>query len=421
MNRRTLLKCLGGAAVALLAEPAQAASSADDALLEDLEHRAFRFFWEQADAKTGQVKDRAHASGRDDYFAASIAATGFGLTALCIADERRWAPSSAIHDRVLATLQYAAHDLPQEHGFYYHFLDMHNGERLWNCELSPIDTTLFLCGVLTCRQHFAADSDIVNLATLIYNRVDWVWMLNGGKTLCMEWTPERGFNKSRWDTFCELMMMYLLGIGSPSHPMPVDSWNAFSRPRVKYDGLDYISGAPTLFTHQYSQAWFDFRNRRDAYADYFQNSTTATLAHMQFCLSLHDRFSDYTKDLWGFSASDSAHGYVAWGGPPAEGPIDGTIVPCAAGGSIPFLPAETLRVLHTVRQVYGDTAWGRYGPIDAFNPLTGWTNADVLGIDLGITMIMAENYRTGFVWKTFMANVEMVQAMRKVGFRDTKA
>ena len=185
---------------------------------------------------------------------------------------------------------------------------------------------------------------------------------------------------------------------------------------VHYDGIEYISGNDPLFTHQYSHAWFDFRARRDRYADYFENSIRATRAHKLFCLSLHDRFPDYSEDLWGISASDSAHGYTAWGGPPPKGRIDGSIVPCATGGSLPFLFPDCIRVLHTIRRRYGARAWQRYGFVDAFNPLTGWYDADVLGIDLGITMLMAENHRTGLVWDVFMRNPEAKLAQSRAGF-----
>jgi len=166
-----------------------------------------------------------------------------------------------------------------------------------------------------------------------------------------------------------------------------------------------------LFVHQYSQGWFDFRNRRDRYADYFQNSTLATEVHRLFCLDLAKQFPDYGDDLWGITASDSQNGYVVWGGPPAVGPIDGTVVPSAAGGSLVFLPQEALRVLRNIRTRYGDQAWSKYGFVNAFNPLTKWFDTDVIGIDSGITMVMAENLRTGFVWKTFMKNPEAQRGM----------
>jgi len=232
----------------------------------------------------------------------------------------------------------------------------------------------------------------------------------------MGWKPGEGFLLSRWSHYCELMMIYLLAIGSPTHPVSSETWKAWTRPTVKFEGFEYISGHDPLFTHQYSHAWFDFRGQRDAYADYFANSVTATRAHKQFCISLRDEFPDYSAHLWGITASDSAAGYQAWGGPPRLGRLDGSIVPCAAGGSLPFLQEDCMRVLRTIRERY-PKAWGRYGFVDAFNPLTGWYNPDVLGIDLGITMLMAENARSGLVWNTFMKNKEAQRGMEKTGFK----
>jgi len=273
-----------------------------------------------------------------------------------------------------------------------------------------------LCGVLTVRQHFE-DPRIQDLATKIYQRVDWPWMLNGGPTFSMGWHPETGFLQARWEHYCELMMIYLLAIGSPTHPVSPETWKAWTRPTITYQGITYISGNDPIFTHQYSHAWFDFRGKRDAYTNYFQNSVLATTAHKLFCLSLRPQFSDYSEDLWGISASDYVKGYTAWGGPPPQGPLDGSIVPCATGGSLPFLFTDCVRVLRHIRGTYAPTAWGRYSYVDAFNPLTEWYDRDVLGIDLGITMLMAENARTGFVWETFMKNPEAVSAMQKVGFQ----
>jgi hypothetical protein len=170
-----------------------------------------------------------------------------------------------------------------------------------------------------------------------------------------------------------------------------------------------------LFVHQYSQAWFDFRNKRDKYTDYFRNSAIATDVHRRFCLELAKQFPDYSDDLWGITSSDSPKGYVFWGGPPAMGPIDGTVVPSAPAGSVPFLPQPTMRVLQNIKNRY-PTAWCRYGFVNAFNPLSGWYDSDVVGIDTGITMVMAENSRTGFIWETFMKNPEALRGMARAGF-----
>jgi len=388
----------------------------DDQFLDQMEKAAFQFFWERASASTGQVMDRAYASGAaDSRTISSIAATGFGLTALSIGAQRGYMSASQIQSRVLNTLNFIWSQLPQQNGFFYHFVDMNTGQRARQSEVSSIDTSILLCGVLTCRQYFQ-DAQIQSLAEQIYDRVNWPWMLNGGTTFSMGWTPESGFIAARYDTYCELMMLYLLAIGSATFPVPASCWNAFSRPVINFQNYAYISGDDPLFTHQYSHAWFDFRDKQDAYANYFNNSMIATQAHKAFCLSLSGQFSDYSSSLWGITASDSVRGYVAWGGPPAMGPIDGSVVPCGTGGSIPFVPSDCIAVLRNIRAAY-PAAWQRYGFVDAFNPLKRWYDPDSLGIDLGIAMLMAENYRSQFVWNTFMKNPEAQAAMSAVGFK----
>jgi len=215
------------------------------------------------------------------------------------------------------------------------------------------------------------------------------------------------------------MMMYLLGLGSASHPLPVEAWNSWKRITFEYEGLRYIGSYAPLFIHQYSHAWFDLRKKRDKYADYFENSKTATEAHRRFCIELGKQFPVYSDDLWGISASDSVNGYVVWGGPPEMGPIDGTVVPSAAAGSLPFMPKQTLRVLKYMKARYGDRCWSRYGFVNAFNPLKNWYDSDVVGIDTGITMVMAENLRTGLVWDTFMKNREAQKGLELAGFKPT--
>jgi len=274
---------------------------------------------------------------------------------------------------------------------------------------------LLLCGILTARTYFG-DERIASLASQISERVEWPWMLNGGATFSMGWHPDGGFLPVRWNHYCELMMLYLLAIGSRVHPIAPMCWNSFTRPVIHYRGLTYISGNDSLFTHQYSHAWFDFRSRVDAYANYFKNSVTATRAHKAFCLSFPQW---YRNDYWGVTASDSAHGYTVWGGPPPLGELDGTVVPCAAAGSLPFLPSECLAVLRALRRRAGKQTWGRYGFADAIHPAAGWYDPDILGIDQGISVLMAENLRTGLVWNFFMRNPECERALRLAGFRKT--
>ena len=431
MDRRQVLRALTAASAGLALNPAGFASppqrkvtsqyrlGADqDAFLNDLEQRAATFFYEQASVRTGQVRDRARSDGKEQRRVASIAATGFGLTGLCIADQRGYLPAAAIRERVRTTLDWHLHHATQEHGFLFHFMDIETGARLWKSEISSIDTALLLCGALTCRGHFQGagiEAEIRDLALALYERVDWPWMLQGELTYSMGWKPESGFLNARWSTYSELMMIYLLGMGSPTHPAPPRTWEAFARPYFNYDGLHYISNLAPLFIHQYSQAWFDFRGRHDRYTNYFQNSGLATKAHKAFCLRLGAPYSD---QYWGVTASDSQAGYTPWGGPPMLGHVDGSVVPCATAGSLPFMPSDCLKVLMNLRTSYPQ-AWGRYGFVDAFHPEAKWYDPDVLGIDQGIGMLMAENLRSGFVWKTFERNPEVGRALRLAGFNAT--
>jgi hypothetical protein len=409
----------GGIATDILLPKTSAAASDHSELLDQMERASFEFFWNEADPHTGLVRDRAQADGGSLSRMSSIAATGFGLTALCIAHQRDYRPRAEIVARVRRTLSFLE-QAPHIHGFLYHYVDMRSGKRFARSELSPIDMSILLCGVLTCREHFR-DPGIRRAAERIYRRVDWPWALHGGDTFVLEWRPEFGFSPLRWDAYCELMMLYLLAIGSPTHPIPAESWRSFRRPTLVYGDYQFISTPAPLFVHQYSHAWFDFRGKQDEYTDYFANSVLASQAHREFCQSLRERFPSYSPELWGITASDSVKGYVAWGGPPLQGPVDGSIVPAAAAGSLPFVFSDSMAVLRNLRERYGKQIWKRYGFVDAFNPLTGWVDHEVVGIDQGISMVMAENARSEFVWRTFMRNPEMKAAMDEVGFRPLRA
>jgi hypothetical protein len=390
-------------------------SKEDDQFLDDLEKATFQYFWDQANPKTGLVKDRCNVRANDTGVVASIASTGFGLTALCIGADRGYIPRPAALERVLVTLRGLWGKLPNHRGFFYHWANINTGERVWDAEVSSVDTAILLCGVLTCREYFGA-AEVQALADDIFDRVEWTWLSEDTSLLPHGWTPEVGFLPYRWDNYSELMMMYLLGLGSTNYPLRDDTWTAWKRLKFEYDGLRYIGSFAPLFVHQYSQAWFDFRGRKDKYADYFQNSVTATDVHRRFCLELSKQFPSYSDDLWGITASDSPNGYVIWGGPPSVGPIDGTIVPSASAGSLPFLPQPVMRVLRTIKDSY-PYAFTKYGFVNAFNPLTKWYDNDVIGIDTGITLLMVENLRSGFVWNTFMKSEEAQRGMSRAGLK----
>src|ERR1700751_4615162 len=391
-------------------------SATDLDFLYELECLTFRYFWEQANPATGLVKDRCNVrTPTDNGVVASIAATGFGLTSLCIAEEEGFILRDQAIERVVITLRSLWKKLPNHRGFFYHWANINTGERIWDSEISSVDTAILLCGVLSCREHFQ-DAEVTRLANEVFNRVDWTWLSEDTTLLAHGWTPEFGFIPVRWDYYSELMMMYLLALGSGSHPLRPETWSAWKRLTFEYDGLRYIGSFAPLFVHQYSQAWFDFRGKRDRYADYFQNSVIATDVHRRFCIELASQFPTYSDDLWGITASDSDKGYVIWGGPPSFGPIDGTVVPSAPAGSVPFLPQPTMRVLRTIRNRH-DKAWCQYGFVNAFNPLKNWYDPDVVGIDTGITMLMAENPKTEFVWKTFMKTPEASRGRDRAGFK----
>ena len=412
------------------ASPAQAVAAnyrvtrADEAFLEDLERRSFQYFWEEGDPDTGLVPDRARMDGspldENHRNVASIAATGFSLTALSIAAERNWITRIQAQERTRNTLRFFANKAFQQHGWFYHWLDAKTGERRWQSEVSSIDTALLLGGVLTARQYFRDDPEIRNLATKIYDRVDFQWMLNGQQLLLSHgWKPETGFLKPRWDTYSEDTILYLLAIGSPTHPISPASWYALWRDRYRYEGYTYFTtiGVP-LFMHQYAHAWIDYRNWRETKGDridYFENSVKATFAHRAFCINLAHDFPTFGPNVWGITASDSTKGYLAWGGPPRDPEIDGTVVPSAAGGSLMFTPELSVAALRTMREKYGQKVYGKYGFIDAFNPGTGWVDSDVIGINAGIILLSAENARTGNVWSWFMRNPEIPRAMRSAG------
>ncbi len=435
-----LLLCLAPHALAQDASRAArqraALSAQDEAFLEDLSRRSFLFFWEHGDPSTGLVLDRAlaegprHPAGASHHNVASIASTGFGLTGLCVAAERGWLAREEARRRALTTLDFFANRAEHTRGWFYHFVDATTGERRWKSEVSSIDTALLVAGVLTVKQCFKEDADAARLADAIYRRVDFRWMLDGHPTLLsMGYKPESGFLKARWDTYSEHLILQLLAIGSPTHAIPPAAWRAWSRHRLTYRGHTFLTpqishahGGNPLFVHQYPHGWADFRGLRESwypFTDYFQNGVAATHANRLFCVEeLAREFpKSYGGNVWGLTASDGPRGYFAWGGPPRDPATDGTVVPCAAAGSLMFTPELSLAALREMKEKFGGQIYKRYGFVDAFNPTTGWVDSDVIGIDLGMTLLAAENLRTGNVWRWFMRNPEIPRAMGRAGLR----
>jgi hypothetical protein len=399
-------------------------SAADTAWLDDLQRRAVLYFVEQVDPVTGLVRDRAAVDGGPSDAPSSVAATGFGLSAWCVAESRGWMSRDELLRRVRGTLRFVLAEHAHERGWFYHFVEAGTGRRTWSSEASTIDTSLLLQGALLAREHLR-DPEVTRLVNAIYARIDWRWALNEGATLSHGWRPETGFIPHRWDSYAELLGLYLLGLGAPVGPLPAATWTAWRRePRVTQAGRTFIQCGP-LFTHQYAHAWFDFRGRRDGALDYWQNSVDATLAQREWSAAQRHRYPHWSRDRWGLTASDSARGYMAWGTPlpgaAGDDLSDGTLVPSAPGGSLPFAPVECLTALRSMQAAGGARVWGRYGFVDAFNPETQWASPDVIGISVGITLLMAENLRSGFVWHTFMRAPEVQRGMKRAGFTEGEA
>ncbi|WP_010215203.1 glucoamylase family protein [Sphingomonas sp. PAMC 26621] len=453
---------LAGVASAGLAAPRRvrrpARPAPQEALIGDLQERTFRYFWDTTDPATGLAPDRWPTPSF-----ASIAATGFALTAYPIGVVNRWISREQARTRTLATLRFFA-NAPQgpapsgtagHKGFFYHFLDMQSGTRFRQTELSTIDTALLLGGVLFAQSWFDSDhpdeAQIRSLAEQIYAAVDWTWFTPRAPFVSMGWHPERGYIPSDWDIYNESLMMYLLALGSPTHPLPAETWTAwtdrFSASWSDRWGEPHLA-FPPLFGHQYSQTWVDFRGIRDRFIatkglDYFENSRRATHAQRAYAIANPGKFAAYGPEIWGLTACDGPGDFKtrideverSFFSYSARGPgdrDDGTIAPTAALGSIAFAPEIVLPAADALHTRYGSAIYQRYGFIDSFNPtLTvarpeihqgrvepgiGWIDRDYIGIDQGPIVAMIENRRTGLIWRTMHKNPHLRRGLKRAGF-----
>ena len=411
--------------------------------LDALQRDTFAYFLHEANPTNGLVRDNSRAGAPS-----SIAAVGFALAAYVVGVERGWMARADAIARVLATLRFFrdapssdANDATGHRGFYYHFLDMESGRRAGTCELSTIDTTFLVAGALATASYFTDESsderEIRALADALYRRVDWQWALNGGVTVSHGWKPESGFLKARWEGYNEAILLYALGMGSPSHPLPDGSYEAWTRSyRWKsVAGEEYVYGGP-LFIHQFSHCWIDFRGIQDDYMsasgiDYFENSRRATIAQQRYAMRNTKRFVGYGEHCWGITASDgpglSRHQiagrerrfkeYAARGIP--YGFDDGTIAPWAAVASLPFAPELVLPTIRQLRLTH-PRATGVYGFRSAFN-LTfanGWYSDRWFGIDQGPVVLMIENFRSALTWQLMKQCPYLVAGLRRAGFRN---
>ncbi len=374
-------------------------SPRDEKFLDKLEKDSFKYFLREINPENGLIKDSSRPGAP-----ASVAVAGFGLTALCVGESRGWISEEEAYARVLQILRTFKYNVPHEKGFFYHFLDMRTAKRAWSSEVSSIDTALFLAGALFAGEYFKG-TEAEKIAKELYERVDWPWMLNGKNVLCMGWKPETGFLYYYWDTYSEAIILYALAIGSPTRPISTDAWLRWKRARSSYKGLDIIySYFGSIFAYQYSHAWIDFKELYDIVdnINYYSNSVSASLANKEFCIENSGTFRTYGENAWGLTACIGPKGYKGYGAKPGEAFNDGTIAPCGMAGSLVFTPEDAIGGLQHIYNEYRGRIYGKYGFKDAFNVDQNWWAEEYLGIDVGITVLMIENYRTRLIWDVFM-------------------
>jgi hypothetical protein len=436
---------------------ASTASSAI-AFLDTLEERTFNYFWQLSSPRTGLTPDRAPTRSF-----ASVAATGFALTAYPVGAERGYVSREEARRRVLDTLRFlwtapqdtAASGASGYRGFFYHFLEPETGHRFAEVELSTMDTALLLAGVLFCQSYFDRPADeeaaIRRYADSLYTRVDWQWASVRPPAIGHGWKPESGFLPYDWRGYNEAMLLYLLALGSPSHPVAPEAWSAWLAGYRwgEFHGQEHLGFAP-LFGHQYTHVWIDLRGIRDSFGreqeiDYFENSRRAVYAQQAYAIANPMAWSGYGPRFWGLTACDGPlHGRFEIGGEErqfhtywARGASfngvmdDGTVSPTAAGGSIAFAPEIVIPTLVSMRRTYGERLFSTYGFLDAVNPSFkfdvevqhgrvdpehGWFDTDYLGIDQGPILAMTENYRSELVWRTMRKNPHVVRGLRAAGF-----
>ncbi len=400
-----------------------------DEFIDYVQQTAFDYFWYEANPANGLVRDRSRPTS-----AASVAAVGFGLSALTVGIDHGWITREEGLARVLATLETfyngrqgtEASGTIGYKGFFYHFLNMNTATRSGTSELSTIDTALLMGGVLHVREYFdgedSASTRVRRLADSLYARVDWAWAQARPPAISHGWRPESGFIPYDYLGYNEAMILYLLALGSPTHPVGADAWAAYTSGYdgdwQSYYGLTFLT-FPPMFGHQYSHVWIDFRDRADAFmrekgSTYFQNSVLATRAQQAYAIDNPFGWLGYGENFWGLTASDGYEGYRARGAPPSMNDA-GTISPTAAGGSYAFTPEQSAAALRHMYRTY-PRVWGPYGFRDALNPARDWYATDFLGIDQGPIVLMIENGRTGAIWEAFMRNEAIQRGLARAGF-----
>jgi len=390
----------------------------------EIERRAFLFFWNETAPTTGLTKDRAkNIIDKDEYTVASIASTGYALAALPIGVQHGWVKKQDAYNRALISLRFLNSKLPNEHGFFYHFVDWKTGERQWKCELSSVDTGLLVIGGLVCGQYFKG-SEVQRLANALYDRVDWRWMRQAGATdvsatpptMSMGWHPESGWINARWQGYSEASFLYLLAMGAPEgKDLPGSVWTQWDVKPATLEGLDVLGGPGPIFMAQMCPGYFDLRGLADRQNyNWWQNFVNAHRAQVLFCRRHEDKFASFKGGVWGITASDQPQGYGAEA--PVESEADGTIAPSAFLAGMLFVPEASERALKTLWALpERDKFWGRYGFSNALNVDKNWYDPDVIGLDLGMTLLALENRNTGLVWRLMRSHPMAKKAFLAAG------
>jgi hypothetical protein len=419
----------------------------DDAtMLDKLQRAAFEYFPRSTNPQNGLVADRTR-----DGSPSSIAVVGLALSSYPVGVERGWIDRDEAVQQTLRVLRFLWHSdqtgNPEStgfRGFYFHFLDMQTGVRVWQCELSIIDTALLIAGVLSSAAYFTRDTPLETqlreLAEALYSRVDWRWAQAGGGAVMHGWKPNHGFLSYGWEGYSEALVLYVLGLASPTHPLTRESFLAWT---MTYQwenlyGQDFLYAGP-LFIHQLSHAWIDFRGLQDRFmrekgCDYFENSRRATLVQREYAIRNPLGFRGYAKDYWGLSASDGPsirpmvvagrqqnfYGYAARGAP--YGPDDGTIAGAAALSSLVFAPDVALPVVralyaHTSAEVGQTVLAGGFNTTAAASGSQDWMSEGRFGIDQGLTVLMIENYRSGLLWELSRKSPWFRSGLSRAGFK----
>ena len=402
----------------------KAAVSAPPPTLETVQHRAFDFFWNESDPKTGLTKDRARnlPGKRDTYTVASIAATGYALAALPVGVSHGWVSRKDGYARALTTLRFVHDKLESHHGFYYHFVDKTTGARVWNCELSSIDTALLLMGARVAGDYWHG-TEAQRLADDLTDRVDWPWMqTDGGRkpqetAPSMGWKPDSGFLPARWQGYNEAFFLYCLALGSRTYPLSPTAWDHWSVEQATLEGYRVFGGPEPLFMAQMASGYIDVHGQQDRQGrDWWGGWRNAHLADQAYCARNPEGRKTYAAGFWGISANDQPPPVGYGANAPAVGRDDGTASPTAMLAGVIFTPVQSKKALTDLWRKHGNHLWGRYGFSNAFNIDKNWYDTDVIGIDLGMMLVATENMHTGLVWRLMSRDPVIEKGLRAAGF-----